>query len=252
MCKAIRILQGFLQTSGNNGVGTVLGVVLSLFIMTAPSANATALDSSDSFVSPFGYVTDLAQLVEPEVERKICDIATELERKTGIRIAVISVPELYGYDIEDFTHELLNQWFQNPIVRAHSVLIIDAPNDKKLRLEMGVALDTILTTEASRRIREQVLLPALQKGNKGQAYLLTITELAAAIADHQNVTLYQLLGPGFLKNQPATAALPRNPGRDTSSSLWFLPIIMAALWIGYRETRSAALLSKNKTTTPSE
>ena len=150
MCKAIRILQRFLQTSGNNGVGTVFGVILSLLILMAPMAFATPLDSSESFVSPFGYVTDLAQLVEPEVERKICDIATELERKTGIRIAVISVPELYGYEIEEFTHEILNRWIENPIVRAHSVLIIDAPNDEKLRLEMGVALDTILTTETSR------------------------------------------------------------------------------------------------------
>jgi hypothetical protein len=41
-----------------------------------------------------------------------------------------------------------------------------------------------------------------------------------------------------LTNQPAAIVKPESNRRDTSFSLWFLPVIMAALWIGYRETRS--------------
>lgn len=250
MCKVIRILHGFLQTSGNKGVDAAILLIAALLISGSCPVKANAANKTESIISPFGYVTDLARLVEPKVERKICDLSIELERKTGVRVAVVTVPDLSGFEIEEFANELLKHWMPDPAVRAQSILIIDAPNEEKLRLEMGIAIDTMLTSEAATRIREQVLLPSLRKGDKGQAYLLTITEIAAEIAHHRDVTLYQLKGPGFLKNQPAAAAIPPGRDRDTSSSLWFLPVIMAALWIGYRETRAAAVSpSKSKRTT---
>jgi uncharacterized membrane protein YgcG len=252
MCKAIRILHDTLQASGNKGVAAGILFALTFLPPALSPAAAVSADNSESFIAPFGYVTDLARQVDPEVERKICDISSELERKTGIRVAVVTIPNLSGYEIEDFTNELMVRCFPDPADRAKSIVIIDASYEEKLRLEMGVALDTMLTSEAARRIRERVLLPALQKGDKGEAYLLTIMELASEIATHQGITLYQLKGPGFLKNRPAVVSYPPGRRRDTSSSLWFLPVIMAALWIGYREARAAALAAKTEKTTRSE
>lgn len=252
MCKAIRILHRISQALRNKEVGLAVSLTVALLLLSIPMAEALPQQSGEPFISPIGYVTDLARLVEPEVERKICDLSAELERKTGVRVAVVTVPDLSGYEIEDFTNELLNRWMPDPAKRAKSVVIIDAPLDEKLRLEMGVGIDTLLSAEAAKRIREQVLLPALRKGDKGQAYLLTLTELAAEIARSTDVTLYQLKGPGFLKNQPASVTIPPPKRRDTSGSLWFLPVIMAALWIGYRETRASAQAAKNKANPPAE
>ena len=128
MCKAIRILHDTLQTLGNKGVATAILFALGLLLPISSPATAVSLGDSESFISPIGYVTDLARLVDPETERKICDISSELERKTGIRVTVVTVPDLFGYEIEDFTAELLTLWIPNPSLRAQSVVIIDAPN----------------------------------------------------------------------------------------------------------------------------
>jgi uncharacterized membrane protein YgcG len=238
MCKAIRILHDTLQTSRNKGVAVGIMILFAAFLPGAQGFAESGAADSGSFVSPIGYVTDLARIVEPEQERKICDIASELERKTGVRTAVVTVPSLDGSEIEVFAQQLLEYWIPNPARRAKTILLIDAPAEEKLRLEIGKDLDTLLSKQAANRVQNQVLLPSLRKGDKGMAYLLTITELAAEIADRKGVTLYRLKGPGFLMNQPAAIAKPESSERDTSFSLWFLPVIMAALWIGYRETRS--------------
>jgi uncharacterized membrane protein YgcG len=238
MCKAIRILHDTLQASGNKGVAASILMLFAAFSLSSQGFAGVLEPDSGSFVSPIGYVTDLARIVEPEQERKICDLAYELERKTGIRTAVVTIPSLNGYEIEDFARELLVKWIPDPARRAKSILLIDAPAEEKLRLEIGTDLDTLLSEQAASRVQNQVLLPSLRKGDKGVAYLLTITELAAEIADQKGITLYRLMPPGYLTNQPAAIVKPESNRRDTSFSLWFLPVIMAALWIGYRETRS--------------
>jgi uncharacterized membrane protein YgcG len=246
MCKAIRILHDTLQASGNKGVAFGIALLFAAFLPGAQGFAESSTKDSGSFVSPIGYVTDLAGIVEPEQERKICDLASELERKTGIRTAILTTPSLDGYKIEDFAQRLLESWMPDPSRRAKTILLIDAPSEEKLRLEIGTDLDTLLSQEAANRVQNQVLLPSLRKGDKGMAYFLTITELAAEIADRKGITLYRLKGPGFLTNQPAAIIKPESAERDTTFSLWFLPVIMAALWIGYREARSATRRQSSK------
>jgi uncharacterized membrane protein YgcG len=239
ICKAIRILHDALQAQVIKGVALL---VLGLFAGTLPVVAETANTSkaTQDFLRPIGYVTDLAQIIEPETERKICNLSAELERKTGVKVIVLTMPDLEGYKIETFAEDLLAYWVKDPQVRRNTILLIDALKEEKFRLELGSALDSILTNQAATRVQKQVLLPSLRAGYKGMAYFLTITELADEIARQKHVTLYRLKGPGYLNPQPAAAALtiPQRQPDTLLPPLWFLPVMMVTLWIGYRETRS--------------
>lgn len=153
------------------------------------------------FPEPIGYVSDFGRVMSPKYERKLAEIGGELERKTGIRLRVVTLPSLQGVAIEDATATLLSEWSESEEAQSHTVLILDAMADKKMRVEMGAEMLSILTPELNQRIQEQVMLPHLVRGEREDAYLLGAIEIAVSVGLAERVALYTV--PGFLKLQPA-------------------------------------------------
>ena len=241
MCKAIRILHDTLQASVNKGVGLVIRLMTGIcMLFPANPAGAESVRASE-LVEPIGYVTDAARIIPPEIERKIAQLSEELERKTGVRVAVVTMPDLGGYEIEAFAAALLKRWIPDPQQRNRTLLLIDALTEEKFRMELGSSLDSMLSVASVRRVQDQVLVPSLESGDKGMAYFLTVTEFADVLARESNVTLYRLKGPGYLRNLPAVHTPTPIKHQGPAPSLWFLPVMMAALWIGYRETRAVTV-----------
>lgn len=153
------------------------------------------------FPEPIGYVSDFGRVMSPKFERRLADIGSELERKTGIRLRVVTLPSLQGIAIEDAAATLLSEWSESDEAQSHTVLILDAMADKKMRVEMGAEMLNILTPELSERIQQQVMLPHLVRGEREDAYLLGAIEIAVSVGLAEHVALYTV--PGFLKLQPA-------------------------------------------------
>lgn len=153
------------------------------------------------FPEPIGYASDFGRVMSPKYERRLADIGAELERKTGIRLRVVTLPSLQGIAIEDAAATLLHEWSESEEAQSHTVLILDAMADKKMRVEMGAEMISILTPELSQRIQEQVMLPHLVRGEREDAYLLGAIEIAVSVGLAERVALYTV--PGFLKLQPA-------------------------------------------------
>ena len=57
-------------------------------------------------IQPQGYVTDLAQVINPATRQKIEMLGTELQQKTGAQIAVVTVNSLEGQTREDYAADL--------------------------------------------------------------------------------------------------------------------------------------------------
>lgn len=111
-----------------------------------------------------GRVVDNAQLLSPEAEARLtADLAT-LEQQTGHQLVVATVPDLQGYEIEDYGYQLLRTWGIGRKAEDDGVILLVAPNQKKVRIEVGYGLEPVLTDALSSLIIQRKILPAFKDG----------------------------------------------------------------------------------------
>ena len=126
-----------------------------------------------SQVAPAGYdfptlsgrVVDAAQLLPPASKAAITDKLTALERGTRHQFVVVTVPNLGGHPIEDYGVTLGRTWRIGRKGINDGVLLIVAPTERKVRIEVGYGLEKALRDEEASAIIQSVILPAFRAGD---------------------------------------------------------------------------------------
>ncbi len=111
-----------------------------------------------------GRVVDQAELLSPEAEAALTTRLEALERDTTDQLVVVTVPDLQGYEIEEYGYQLGRAWGAGQAGKNNGVLLIVAPNERKVRIEVGYGLEPILTDALSAVIIHQQILPAFREG----------------------------------------------------------------------------------------
>ncbi len=111
-----------------------------------------------------GRVVDNAGLLSPQAEQTLTAELAELETKTGRQMVVATLPDLGGYEIEDYGYQLGRAWGIGDKTRNDGVLLLVAPNDRKVRIEVGYGLAGFLTAALSSVIIQTKILPAFRSG----------------------------------------------------------------------------------------
>jgi uncharacterized protein len=75
----------------------------------------------------------------------------ELEDKSGIQLVVATVNSLQGSDIETFANQLFRAWKLGEAKKNNGVLLLIAPGERKVRIEVGYGLEGTLTDALSQR-----------------------------------------------------------------------------------------------------
>jgi uncharacterized protein len=136
---------------GNAGL-IVLGVFLgALCFITA----ALALD----FPQLTGRVVDQAGVMTPESRTAVEAKLKDLEDKSGIQLVVATVKSLQGGDIETYANQLFRTWKLGEAQKNNGVLLLVAPAEHKVRIEVGYGLEGTLTDALSSVIISNVIVP---------------------------------------------------------------------------------------------
>jgi uncharacterized protein len=122
-----------------------------------------------------GRVVDNANLLSPAAEVKLTDELAALEQKTGHQVVVATLPTLQGYEIEDYGYQLLRTWGIGRKEQDDGAILIVAPNERKVRIEVGYGLEPVLTDALSSVIIGRAILPAFKEG-KFEAGVVAGTE----------------------------------------------------------------------------
>src|ERR1700682_1844398 len=112
-----------------------------------------------SFPALTGRVGDEAHILDAaaraEIERKLAGFET----KSGRQIVVATLSSLQGYEIEDYGYRLGRKWGIGQKGSNNGTLLIVAPNERRVRIEVGYGLEGTLTDAVSRLIIENGILP---------------------------------------------------------------------------------------------
>jgi uncharacterized protein len=112
-----------------------------------------------------GRVVDRADVLPTADEARIVAKSDALERTTGHQFVVVTVPTLGGHAIEDYSRALGNSWSIGRKGAKDGVLLVVAPTERKVRIEVGKGLEATLTNAEAQRIIDADILPAFRSGD---------------------------------------------------------------------------------------
>jgi uncharacterized protein len=125
----------------------------------------TAAFADPTFPALSGRVVDEAHLLQPAARDAIVAKLEKLQADTGDQLVVVTVPDLQGYEIEDYGYRLGRAWGIGQKENDSGVLLIIAPTERKVRIEVGYGLEPILTDALSAQIIQAQILPAFRTGS---------------------------------------------------------------------------------------
>lgn len=137
-----------------------------------------------------GRVVDGAGMLRDDVKENLRQKLKNLEEKSSDQLVVVTLPGLQGYAIEDFGVRLARHWQIGQKGKNNGVLLIVAPKERKVRIEVGYGLEGTLTDTLSGNIVHNRILPLFRKGKMQDGIIVgvddiieTLTGDAAAVAE---------------------------------------------------------------------
>jgi len=136
-----------------------------------------------------GYVNDFAKVLTQENLAKLNGLLLELKSKTGAEVAVVTLSSLDGYPIEDVGLEIGRKWKIGQKGKNNGLVIVVAPNDRKMRIEVGYGLEGILTDSGAGRIRDEYMVPYFKQGDYQTGIINGTSAVVLVIAKGYGVDL---------------------------------------------------------------
>lgn len=138
--------------------------VLLLVSLASWLAATTQSIAQPTFPDLTGRVVDEARLLSVPREAEITAKLEALEAATGDQFVVVTVNSLQDYEIEDYGYQLGRAWGIGAAESDSGVLLIVAPNERKVRIEVGYGLEPVLTDALSNQIIQTDILPPFREG----------------------------------------------------------------------------------------
>ena len=138
----------------------------SFFVLSAIWLTVTLASpvQAQDFPALSGRVVDQADLLSPVEEEALNTKLEALETRSNRQLVVTTISDLQGYEISDYGYRLGRHWAigqaaDGEAEKDNGVLLIIAPNERKMRIEVGYGLEPVLTDGLSSRIIRNDITP---------------------------------------------------------------------------------------------
>lgn len=110
------------------------------------------------------YVTDPSAILSTAARDSINLMLGQLEKGSGIEVAVVMLPSIGNDDIFDFAHNLFRKWGIGKKKENNGLLVLFVMDQHKVRFTTGYGLEGALTDALSKRIQMNEMVPAFKEG----------------------------------------------------------------------------------------
>ena len=173
-----------------------LGALLTFFLLFA-------LQGAITFPELTGRVVDEAGLLSNTQQEALTAELANLENTTTDQLVIVTLESLQGYDIADYGYQLGRHWGIGQKEKNNGVLLIVAPNERKVRIEVGYGLEGTLTDYKSKMIIDNAIIPFFKKG-----------DYSAGIEAGANAII------ALLKDPTQVPAKPASDQKSDRSHMW--------------------------------
>jgi uncharacterized protein len=167
-----------------------------------------------------GRVTDAAGILPAETIAALDARLKALEDTTTVQLVVATVPDLQGYEIDEYGYQLGRAWGIGQKGQNNGAILLVAPNDRKVRIEVGYGLEGVLTDALTSQIIRRNIIPSFKAG-----------DMAGGVVAGSDALIKLLELPPEQRAaaaQAAAAAPDSGSGVGLSAFIW---IIIIVIWV---------------------
>jgi uncharacterized protein len=106
---------------------------------------------------------------------------TTLEEETTDQFVVATVTSLQGQSIEVYANRLANRWALGQKDKNNGVLLLVAPAERKVRIEVGYGLESTLTNQIAQEIIDQTMVPRFRAGDMAGGVAKGVGDIVAVL-----------------------------------------------------------------------
>ncbi len=143
---------------------------------------ALALAQAPVFPALTGRVVDEAGILDLQTEALLEGKLAQLETQTSNQLVVVTLKSLQGYDIADYGYRLGRHWGIGRQDKNNGALLIVAPTERSVRIEVGYGLEGSLTDAVSRLIIENAILPRFRANDFAGGVSRGVDDIVAVLS----------------------------------------------------------------------
>lgn len=136
---------------------------------------------------PQGYVSDFAGVLSSQDRSRVEMFCSQLEKKTGAQVAVVTVASVRPDTVEQYAVKLFEQWGIGQKGKDNGVLFLTAVSDREVRIEVGYGLEGAIPDAIVRSVIERFIVPAFQQGEYSKGIGLGTAAIASLVAKEYGV-----------------------------------------------------------------
>ena len=156
---------GEARRRGAGASAVLLRPIATLVVLLAVFAAAQAGAAEPDLPKLTGRVTDAAGLLSAEARGGIEARLKAHEDKTTDQVVVATVPTLQGLTVEDYANRLFRAWGLGDKAKNNGALLLVAPAERKVRIEVGYGLEGALTDALTKVIITTAIAPKFKTGD---------------------------------------------------------------------------------------
>jgi uncharacterized protein len=147
------------------GSGWFFSLILSILLGAVPSWARFQVPSLS------GPVIDEVGVLSPQDRQKIEALLVEMNQTGLAQIQVFITASLQGLPLEQASIEITDQWKLGSKDQDNGLLFLIAPNERKVRIEVGQGLEGQLPDAYAKRINEDIVVPYFREGQMSKGIL---------------------------------------------------------------------------------
>ncbi len=167
-----------LKRRGRPDLAALLLGLFAVLLLAPPAMAQATLD----FPPLTGRVVDEADLLSPATEQALTEKLAALEADSSDQLVVVTLSSLRNQEIEDYGYQLGRAWGIGQGENDNGALLIVAPNERKVRIEVGYGLEPILTDAFSALVIHNQILPAFREGDYETGIVRGVDALLAQLS----------------------------------------------------------------------
>ncbi len=161
----VRSAAAWTAFEGRLAVGPVWFRLAAVAFLALAVLSEQGLAATPNFPALTGRIVDEANILSAYDRAEIETTLKALDAKSTDQLVVVTVKSLQGYPIEDYGYQLGRFWKIGQAGTNNGALLIIAPGDRKVRIEVGRGLEPILTDTMTKIIIDNAILPAFRRGD---------------------------------------------------------------------------------------
>lgn len=193
-----------------------------LLILTFQVKAAETLTLPD-LTSP---VMDLANLMSESERKDLSDLAYEIYTNNGPQITILTVPDLQGYPIEEYSIRVAEKWQLGTKEKDNGMLVVISQAERSMRIEVGNGIEGEVTDYDTAQYTKRIFPAYFRSGKFHDGLRIFMQDMAAKF----NVKLDQ--GLNFVRRAPPRTRVGGGIGNGIIIAVIFVLIIGSSLFKG--------------------